>query len=711
MPAANTGLFRIVPTGGDPIPLQSLTHNCNTLRSQVNTESYGDQTVVPAVLELSGTSLSLVIQLPDPTSLVVTFTGAWTIAGFRTVDVEAEYTQSTNELEITVPSGTNIAISSLLSQFNAELVPSELNSVADNLPILQFSIRNLRIAYPFTSDPRQIRFGGAPAVAGYTILHMDAVIVRDTQLRTYLVVGFDFGRIGLVDIFRTVSGFDLGGIVILDQEAEVAVTIAPVTLPPPTTLIGGRLDGIAIRKGIAVVAQIGLPDGCSDDLLCSVVQLILGDNVRLTLRGTLESATRFFVFVGVNDLQIGPGLTLASAGYEVIVGSENSFGIVGSMAIPGTDITVAVRLGVTPMGVVMEMTLAGCWNNAFGVNWLAICNILGSIGFVPGVAVTAFEVGAEIELGDRSCSTPIMASGFFGVNAGNPSDNYYYVSFGPATISSIIASLCVRINLPRPLAESGFPNGFLSSFSLLGKELPHAGISIPAGYRLKGTLNILGLEGSADVTIGLPEAIDIGVNLPPINVGDGLLEMYESQNSRSRGPFLRADIDIVPLPRVDIAASGYVNVLGIAVEASLLITNEKYEFSISGNMLNLFMADLTISAAYGNIIQASYQVRGFFRNDLYEVIENEIERVLDAARNEASNAFSSAQRDVDDASDDVEQARAELDSARAAVDSAQDDLRAAENALADERDRNICSIRNCGTSESMYITKYSSKWP
>ncbi len=49
---------------------------------------------------------------------------------------------------------------------------------------------------------------------------------------------------------------------------------------------------------------------------------------------------------------------------------------------------------------------------------------------------------------------------------------------------------------------------------------------------------LLGLEGSADVTIGLPTGINISVALPPINVGNGLLRMTASSSDTSRGPFL-----------------------------------------------------------------------------------------------------------------------------------------------------------------------------
>lgn len=90
---------------------------------------------------------------------------------------------------------------------------------------------------------------------------------------------------------------------------------------------------------------------------------------------------------------------------------------------------------------------------------------------------------------------------------------------------------------------------------------------------MSGTLNILGLEGSADVTIGIPNGIDLSVALPPINVGGELLQMFESISDHTRGPTLTADIDLLPTPTVNIQAGGYLCVLGICVNTTMTITD------------------------------------------------------------------------------------------------------------------------------------------
>ena len=199
------------------------------------------------------------------------------------------------------------------------------------------------------------------------------------------------------------------------------------------------------------------------------------------------------------------------------------------------------------------------------------------------------EIGGEIRLGNPSCvKRPIIASGYIGVDQLSPNNNFYYAKMNRVTtMGTLLQAFCIRFRLPRPLADIRFPKGFLTSFSPIGKELPKVGISIPAGHRLKGTINILGLVAHADVTISVPKGVQINVALPPLKIAQGLLQMYASSRDRSRGPFLKVFVTAHPRPKVDIQASGFVSVLGIQTKAMLRITNTRYEYRIAGKFLHL----------------------------------------------------------------------------------------------------------------------------
>ena len=83
--------------------------------------------------------------------------------------------------------------------------------------------------------------------------------------------------------------------------------------------------------------------------------------------------------------------------------------------------------------------------------------------------------------------------------------------------------------------------------------------------------------------------------------------MYKSQNEKSKGPYLHVDISATKIPLTDI--SGFVEVLGISVEARLLISSERYEVFVEGKFLGMFQACLRIVAKYSkNIASGGFQV-------------------------------------------------------------------------------------------------------
>ena len=396
------------------------------------------------------------------------------------------------------------------------------------------------------------------------MVHMASVIIRQGG-KTLLIQGFELGSLNLASFLKSITGFNFNSIVILNLDLEAAILISPVSLPN-VHLAGEKLSEFSITKGLSVQANIKFPPGCSSDAFCAVAQFLLGEDAQLNLQGTFASATSFTLFAGVSNINLGSGIVMSEAGVEIKGGTTNSIGIVGAVDLSDLDITLAARVFLSTSGVVLEMTMIGCWENAFGASCLDICSLQSSVAMIPGVTLTGLALGGEVHIGEESCGTPLVATGFVGIDAITPTNNYYYVNIqGSTMVSTVLDAFCININVPAPLAQSGFPRGFISSFSLTGVELPHVPLSIPQGYRLNGTLNILGLEASADITIGLPNGIDFAVALPPINVG-GLLRMSASSSDHSQGPSLSAVITLLPTPSVNIEARGYLSVLGISLQ-------------------------------------------------------------------------------------------------------------------------------------------------
>ena len=423
-------------------------------------------------------------------------------------------------------------------------MPDELSSIVDAAGFLQFAIDDAHITYPFGGGTQQIQLSGQPEIAGINGPHMSAIVIRQGG-ENELIQGFEIGKITISDLIQKISGVSVSSIAILNQQLEAAVLISPVTLPG-VRLIGSKLSDFSINKGVSFQAAMGWPPDCSADPFCAVAQGAIGPDARFVLGGTIASAKSFTFSASVADLHLG-SILLAKAGLEVTVGVTTEIGVFGSVTIPNPGLTLTGAIRVGTRGVVLEMTMTGCWESAFGVKWLTICSLQVLVSLKPGVPLAGFAFGGEVKLGDTSCGRQVQAQGFIGIDPVSPQENYYYVNFpGDFTIGSILKAFCLNLNLPKPVEESGFPKGFLSSFSLFGKELPHIPLSIPQGYRLKGTLNILGLEASADITVGLPDGIKMDVLLSALSLDKDLLAMYAKSSDQSRGPFLVANITLLP---------------------------------------------------------------------------------------------------------------------------------------------------------------------
>ena len=597
-----------------------------------------------------------------------------------------------------------IPISDFMHKFSAKILPDELHVVLKRF--IQFSIHDAKLAFPIGTRNLQLHFSGTPVIGGYKTVHLSAAIIRQGG-KTRLVAGFQFGKVSLATLINKITRKDLRKIAILNQEVHISLLISPVSLPG-VRLYGSMLKNMNIVKGASITAALRWPPNCARDKFCAVAQKVLGRDAQLSLQGTIVSVTSFTLSAGVSNINLGEGLQLQRAALQIEVdGSEVSVGIEGSIHLSKIGITLSSGIRASSRGIVLEGNLQGCINlkRAFGVDWLSICNLHLLIAVQPSAAtvvtVGGVEIGGEMRIGNPSClRRPLIAKGYIGVDQLSPNNNFYYVQLkNSVTMRTLLKAFCIRFFVPRPLAESGFPKGFLSSFSFIGKDLPRAGVSIQSGFRLKGSIHILGLKAHADVTIS-PTAIKYYIVLPSLRIGRGLLHMYASRSDRSRGPFLKVILTILP-PKVDIHASGFVSVLGIQAEALLRITNTKYEYRIAGKFLHLFQASLHIAANYGDIKRAGFSVRGNLRNDFFAIIRRKIRNGLQSSSQAATRAIDNAKRKINSKKVVFDRAIGKLRSAQHRVNRARGAFNRAMNKLRswEGKVQRLCRIKHCSSGE------------
>ncbi len=643
------------------------------------------------LLSFSKVIVTLYISNKAP-KLSVKATGNVQLAGanFQTVIFQDKYKKYT-----LMAKGKYLDIHKVFVKLSAAVLPDIISSLLKNIPFLHFGIQKPSIVYKFNSRPMNLVLGGTPVIHGFKTLNFDAIITKVGR-KNAVIMGFELYKINIADILKKVTGFNFHRFAMLNQELAITITIAPSD-NNDVHFISGGLKGVPITKGVSVTASMKFPKNCDQNKVCRLSSKLIGKDASFSIQATIQSITYFPITASIKNLRLGKKLVLAKASLKVVGGANPSVGFIGSINIKKYNIVLSASVSISSKGFSLGMSMRNCWVNVFKQKWLSICNILGSISFAPPTGVSGFEIGGEIRVGYASTKHQITAKGYLGVNIISPNENYYYVSFTKVTVGYVLKAFKINARIPRPLAISGFPKGFLSSFSAFGKELPQVGLSIPAGFRFKGTLNILGLESMVDVNINLPNGIKFMAGLPPISIAGGLFKMYASSKDKSKGPYLNATVQILPRPFIDIEAKGFVSFIGITLETSLKITNREYKYFIKGNAWGLFQASFLIHAQYGSIKTAGFRVKGEFKSDLFEKIQKTVVDALNNSAKKATAAINKAKAKLERAKVPFDRAIKKLRNARQKLDRAKDKLRRAGDKVARTRRRLMtkCRHRRC----------------
>ena len=187
------------------------------------------------------------------------------------------------------------------------------------------------------------------------------------------------------------------------------------------------------------------------------------------------------------------------------------------------------------------------------------------------------------------------------------------------------------------------------------------------------------------------------ISLPALNIAGGLISMYASSSDNTKGPYLVANITLLPTPSVNIEASGFVRVLGISREAKLRITNSAYSITIQGKFLGFFDASVEVYASYGDLRYIAFRARGSFGGDLFSAIQSKVQDAIKRAADKATSAIKSAQDAVNREKAKFDSATSELRSAQQRVNEAKKKFDDAVAALDSARSaiRSVCTPPTC----------------
>ena len=578
-----------------------------------------------------------------------------------------------------------------------------MQNLVGKLPFLNFGVKDFSMVLPLKTQNSQIYLSGSPSIAGYKLVRMYATIIRNQGSGTSLALKLDLSKTNIAETIGKIAPFALPilkKIPFLNQDVGTDLLIAPKGISD-IKFSENDANPLKINQGITFQADIPFPSGsaCSSDPFCKVAKIILPPGIVLHLDTSIISASDFKLTASIGGtLNLPGGLAVSKAGMEVRVGEDTSIGIVGQLALNNPKLVFTARIYAAPSGVLMEMIAAGCWNNAFHLGLVDICNIHGSVG-VGATIISEVSLGGEVHFGVGSCSSgqPLKAQAYIGLNTVEPQNNYFYANFPQGlSINAFMKALCIDLSIiPKAITNTGLEPGFLASYTAgaSGKSIPEINLFIPPGLQVNGTVNILGVKASANISSSPSNGIYASFALSKLNAG-GLLQMTAA-NDPSRGPYLIADLRP---PHVKVEASGLIKVLGFKQEATLSIGLNSMSVQTKGKILGIFDADITLTASIGGSFSSSaFECRGKFSSSFFSTITNGVKKVSESAAKAASSAIDAAQNLVNSRSGDFKKANEKLEDAKRGVSKAQGSFNDGANKVKSLKDKldHVCPSRHC----------------
>jgi hypothetical protein len=117
-------------------------------------------------------------------------------------------------------------------------------------------------------------------------------------------------------------------------------------------------------------------------------------------------------------------------------------------------------------------------------------NIIGAVQLTarpPWFA--SLTLGGTIAIGDPH-NEPITGKVYARVDIANPANNYFYGQVTTFTVGKVLNVIAGLKNLPKQVADTGFPEGALLSYSASGTTTA-AGDDVPLGFHIKGKAQFL----------------------------------------------------------------------------------------------------------------------------------------------------------------------------------------------------------------------------
>ena len=655
----------------------------------------GDLVLIPGSLVLEDFTLKLTVTASNgQKNVTVGANTTWTV-GQLSFSLAISKNFASQAFIAEARPNLRIPFGSLIEKFALALVPTPLEQYIKSAGLTGFEITEPYIKMHLGST-KAVNLKGKAEIGKWTNSRVE-VIMGEYSGSKVMAAGIMLGAMPISDVIKAISGLNAAnvpGITLLDN-TQIAIVMASQFVPKAAQELqfsDVSLKNMQVSDGIELVGIFKYPDPC--DTLCLIAKKLLGKDTTFIVKGKVQTDSMKLSVTLPTSINIIDGASINGVGFEMEVGPlRNAIALKGSLVLTQPPLTFNGAFGLSTSGAYLEMSSVGMWRKPFGLQFLEVGNMNFRVAITPDpVLISAIEFGGQVRLGkiDDESVTCIEAAGYVGVDRVVPANSYVFFKINVLTLNAILEAFGANVNLPKPIAEMGFPEGVEVSYASATKSLPN-GIVIPRGFFLRGLLKIMFFEVSADISLDL-NGILADMRVTPFKLGNNLVSV--TGKDASLGPRLLVDLRWNP-PRAEIIIEGRLAVLGISQAVNVTINTKGFNFEIEGKLLNLFEAYFAVTAAYSNPATASFQVKGEFRSQIMQTLEAKVKSALDDYRKKANRAIEAEQKKVDAAKakfdkannvikskkDSVNKAKAEFEKAEKALNSAKNWLNSKERAF------------------------------
>jgi len=311
--------------------------------------------------------------------------------------------------------------------------------------------------------------------------------------------------------------------------------------------------------------------------------------------------------------------------------------------------SIEASLGIAAK-VTISLALEGTWTKAFGIKKLSIGDLIGEVGLtmIPPYIV-ALKLGGTMTIGEPH-EDPITGKLYFSIDLADPTNNYFYGSVNRLVIGQFLKIVFGVNGIPPLIAESGFPRGLMMSFGFKETRTP-AGDMVYPGFYMKGSLQILGFGGDAEVQLS-PERNKISVALTPFKVG--CIQFSRNKGDTANGPYFLVDMVTAPFSfRGEMEA--YLKLAIFEFYAKIAVGTNSFMVQIETPIFIIFEAKLKVEATYpsGNFASSSFKFdaeikTGKIKDAVVSAIRN-FREAATAGFKKATAAIDSATNAINDA--------------------------------------------------------------